>query len=129
MRSFFFAFLFLGGFLSFALSGAEFKPVEEKFQGEIVRIGTGECREVGSKCLDEVFLVVKMEDGQEMVWHIGPKTVVSEMIRALTVGQRITGLVFKTMNLAPGHYLVRQIITKDQDIEFRNHDLQPFWAL
>jgi len=69
------------------------------------------------------FLIVKLPDGKLERWHIGPTSVVAEMIRALTVGQEITGFVF----LDERGFVVKEIISRDQDIEFRDAELKSIW--
>ncbi len=60
--------------------------------------------------------------------HLGPKVVMSELIKSLTEGNLVSIEAFATKDLPKNQYIAQSITLNDKTYHLRNSDLSPVWS-
>lgn len=104
------------------------KPPITRLSGIVHEIRTHPCEHTTGKAEIGTHLILKSSQNQEFNIHIGPATVVADIVKRLAVGKEIEVFGFHTEKMPADHYVARQLVFGGRSFDLRDASLRPFWA-
>jgi hypothetical protein len=121
------------------------RPEVVALEGEIVAINVGPCERTTGRARVGVHLLVERaaaveKDASESAtapteavlepWniHIGPQSVVYEMLAKFPLGTQVTVAAFRTDKMPANHYVAQKVASKEATVTLRDETLRPAWA-
>jgi len=104
------------------------KPPITHLSGIVHEIRTHPCEHTTGKAEIGTHLILKSSKNQEFNIHIGPATVVADIVKRLAVGKEIEVFGFHTEKMPADNYVAQQLVFGGRSFDLRDASLRPFWA-
>ena len=104
------------------------KPRLVRLSGTLQQIKRHPCESTTGKAELGTHLILENKDGQELNIHLGPASEVSEIVKQLTVRDRLDLLGFHTDKMPSNHYVAKTLVLANHIIPIRDSDLRPYWS-
>ncbi|MGM0550648.1 MAG: hypothetical protein ACQESW_06170 [Bacteroidota bacterium] len=105
-------------------------PEVHSVTGSIEEVVDEPCTETTGKYAQGRHLVITTSEStaRELNIHLGPTTVVKDLITPLNRGDKVTFAVFATPDLPENHYIAQEVHLEDEVVTLRSSNLSPVWS-
>ncbi|MBN1912234.1 MAG: hypothetical protein JW818_21115 [Pirellulales bacterium] len=103
-------------------------PKLVSLSGKLAAIQTQPCKGGTGFGVVGTHIVLKTDEGKELMVDLGWAKAVEPIVKQLSVGKKINVIAFRTDKMPKGRYVAKSLSFDEKTEKLRDENLRPFWA-